>query len=221
MKSTAKHMIALLIIAAALTALVGLASANRLSATSRTLRVVWSSLEFRGPVTLRCRVTLEGSFHENTFAKVSGSLVGYVTAATVAHPCTGGTAWAYNGTERNEALGNAVLPGSFPWHLTYEGFDGSLPNASAIRVLLTLSRSLFRASFFGIPILCAYRTSTANGNATGIAELGTGGRVTSLGASGRIRSETGGCPEGNWGSPIGDGIVTILGTANSISITLI
>ena len=221
MRTYAKLAITALVAAAALAALVGSASANRLSSTSRTIRTVWSSLEFRGPVTIRCRVTIEGTLHENTIAKVSGNLIGYITAAAVTHPCTGGSAWAYNGTERNEALGNAVLPGSFPWHITYEEFEGTLPTITGVRILLVLARFLLRASFFGIPILCAYRTGAVNGNATGTAALGAAGLVRSLRASGRIRSETGGCPEGNFESPVGDGIVTQLGNSNSISITLI
>ena len=221
MRNYVKLATAALVAAAALATLVGSASANRLSATTKTIRAVWSSMEFVGPITIRCRMTSEGTFHENTFAKVSGSLVGYITAATVSHPCTGGSAWSYNGAERNEALANAVLATSFPWHLSYEGFNGALPTPSAVRVLLSLARLLIRASFFGIPILCAYRTGAANGNATGTVSLGAGGRATSLQAGGRTRSETGGCPEGSWASPSGDGIVTILSTTNSISITLI
>lgn len=216
-----KLVLTALVAAAALAALVGSASANRLSATSKSLRVVWSSLEFVGPVTLRCRVTLEGSFHENTIVKTSGILAGYITAAVVSHPCTAGSVWAYNGTDRNEALGNATVPSTLPWHISYEGFTGTLPTPTAIRVLLQLSRFLARASFFGIPILCAYRADAVNGNVTGTANLGAGGRVTSLVASGRIRSETGGCPEGSFSSPAGDGTFTVLGTSNSVSITLI
>lgn len=200
--------------------IVSTASANNLSVTSRALRIVWASLEFSGGVTVRCRVTIEGSLHENALAKVSGGLIGYITAATVGHPCTGGSVWAYNGTERNEVLGSAILPSSFPWHLTYETFDGTLPSPAAVRILLALARFLARASFFGIPILCALRTGGGNGNATTTAVVAAT-RVTSVRASGRIRSETGGCPELSITNAFGDGIATQLGNSNSISITLI
>lgn len=220
MHTQVKALITALVAAAALAALVGSASANSLSVTSRTIRVVWSSFEFTKPVTVRCRLTIEGTLHENTISKVSGSLIGYITAAAIAHPCTGGSEWVYNGVERNEALGNAVLPSSFPWHLTYEGFNGSLPTPTAIRILLTLARFLLRSSPFGIPILCLYRTGS-NGNATLTGNLGVGGRVTSVRASGTIRSETGGCPERTLRNPEGDGIATQLGNSNSVSITLI
>ena len=222
MRTYAKLALTAMLATAALAALVSSASANNLSITNRSIRVTWSSLELTGFATsVRCRVTLEGTFHNNTIAKVSGSLIGYITAATVAHPCTGGSAWAYNGTERNEALGNAVFPNRFPWHISYEGFNGALPSPSAIRILLSLARFTVRATFLGVPVLCTYLTGGANGNATGTANLGVGGRVESLRASGRIRSETGGCPEGNFTSQTGDGIVTLLGTTNSVSVTLI
>lgn len=221
MLTYAKLAIATLVAAAALGALVGSASANRLSLTSRTVRVVWSSLEFAGPTTIRCRVTMEGTFHESTVSKVSGSLIGYITAASIARPCTGGTAWAYNGTERNEALGNTVLASSLPWIISYEAFIGELPAFIAEKILIIMLRWLYRASFFGIPILCAYRSGGANGNITGTNNVGAGGVVTSMGLSGRVRSETGGCPEGSFTSPAGDGVVTQLGNSNRISVTLI
>ena len=220
MRTYAKLVMTTLVAAAALAALVGSASANRLSITNRNIRVTWSSLEFRGPVTVRCRVTLEGTFHANTIAKVERSLIGYVTAVTVARPCTGGTAWAYNGSEVNEVLGG-TFPTSLPWHITYEGFNGALPTPSAIRILLALARFELRGTIFGIPALCTYRTGAA-GNATGTANLGAGGRVESLSASGTISSEDPSpCSAGTFQSPAGDGRVTLLGTTNAISVTLI
>jgi hypothetical protein len=76
------------------------ASARNLSISEQSFRVTFSSLELVTElVTIRCRVTLEGSFHTRTIAKVPGSLVGAISRATVAHPCTNGEAWADNGTE--------------------------------------------------------------------------------------------------------------------------
>ncbi len=221
MRTTVKLAITALVAAASLAALVGSASANRLSITNRNIRVTWSSLEFSGAGrTVRCEVTLEGSFHNNTIAKVERSLIGYVTAIRVKRPCTGGTAWAYNGTEVNELLGG-TFPNSLPWHITYEGFNGSLPTPAAVRILLSNAKFLIRSTFFGIGVLCVYTTG-ANGNATGTANLGAGGRVESLGAGGSISSESGGaCPVGSFLSPGGDGRVTLLGNTNAISVTLI
>src|SRR5215207_9545753 len=78
------------------------ASANQLSISSSTYRLTWSTLELASAVgTIRCPVTIEGSFHSRTVWKVSGSLVGYVTR-TALGACTGGTA--------------RVLTETLPWH---------------------------------------------------------------------------------------------------------
>ena len=222
MRTYAKLAITALIATAALAALVGSASATRLSITNRNIRAVWSSMEFSNSAsTLRCRVTLEGTFHENTIAKVARSLIGYITRAEIRRPCTGGTVWLYNGVETNEVL-TGTLPNSLPWHITYEGFNGELPTPTAIRILLILTRFKLRATFLGITLLCVYRT-TSTQNATGTANLGAGGRVTNIeGSSAELTSESGGgCPRGRLRSPAGDGILTLLGTSNAVSVTLI
>ncbi len=65
-------------------------------------------------------MTIEGSFHSATVAKVVGALIGYVTRASIASGgCTGGRA-----TVGQEAL---------PWHLSYSGFTGTLPSISRVR----------------------------------------------------------------------------------------
>jgi hypothetical protein len=77
---------------------------------------------------------MEGSFHSATLSKVCGQLVGYVTEATFGHPCVGGEAWALNGIER---LPNGTIPPStLPWHIRYNGFTGTLPNITGIRLQL-------------------------------------------------------------------------------------
>ena len=98
------------------------ASARSLSTSEQSLRATWSSVEFAGSgATIRCRVTLEGSFHARSISKVRGALAGAVTRAIIGHPCTGGEAWADNGTE-SEPLGTA--PNKLPFHITYESFQG-------------------------------------------------------------------------------------------------
>ena len=211
-----------MLVAAGLAALVTTASATSLSITNKNIREVWSSIEFtNAAATIRCRVTVEGTLHENTIAKVERSLIGYITRATLGRPCTGGTAWIYNGVETNEVLGG-TLANSLPWHITYEGFNGSLPTPEAIRILIVLARFKLRATFLGITLLCVYRT-TSTQNLTVAANLGSGGRVTSVAASSaELTSETaGGCPRGRLRSPAGDGAFWLLGTTNAVSITLI
>ena len=98
------------------------ASANRLSMSSRTFRITWASLEFENNInsnTVRCPVTLEGSYHSATFTKTTGALIGYITRASLNGPgCTGGRA--------------TVLTESLPWHLRYKSFSGTLPSISGI-----------------------------------------------------------------------------------------
>ena len=116
---------------------IGTASANRLSTSGQTFRAVWTPLTFasaeEGGIQIRCNVTLEGTFHTTTITKET-RLIGYVTSTSFAHPCEGfGEFFMYNGTER--ILGT-TLGTSLPWHLTYEGFTGTLPN---MRTLLVYS----------------------------------------------------------------------------------
>jgi hypothetical protein len=94
-------------------------SAGRLSLTSRPLRVVWSAFEVDESLsTIRCAVTLEGSFHSATIRKVEEALLGYVTRAVAGSPCTGGSA--------------RFLAETLPWHFTYNGFEGTLPRITGI-----------------------------------------------------------------------------------------
>src|SRR5438270_9952949 len=93
------------------------ASAAHLSTGNQNFRTVYTSLNFAEPSgffgTISCRVTMEGSFHSATIAKVIGSLIGYVTRATAA-TCTGG--------------GATINQPSLPWHVRYGGFTGTLPS---------------------------------------------------------------------------------------------
>src|SRR5438270_3751470 len=95
-------------------ALVGTASAARLSNSSTTFRATWTSAEFSGGFgTPRCSLTLEGSLHSATIVKTRGSLVGYITRASVG-PCVNGSA--------------TVLTATLPWHVQYDSFTGTLPS---------------------------------------------------------------------------------------------
>jgi hypothetical protein len=99
------------------------ASANHLSVNRRSVYIIWHPLTFTAVgETVECNVTFLGSFHETTIEKVSHALIGAVTHVEIANPCTGGTA--------------TILPESLPWHVTYEGFTGELPNIERVRILL-------------------------------------------------------------------------------------
>lgn len=120
-----KALLACLTVALALLASVTTASANSISYSSRTFRTTFTPLRIgdTGPFMERgavsCNVTLEGSYHSSTIHKVSEALVGYITRASMASPCTGGTA--------------SFLSETLPWHLEYESFAGTLPNITRIQ----------------------------------------------------------------------------------------
>ncbi|HEX5146804.1 MAG TPA: hypothetical protein VFV85_07255 [Conexibacter sp.] len=94
------------------------ASAVQLSLGEPTFRVAWTPMTFVVPgLTIRCNVTLEGSFHSTTIAKVEGSLIGNVTRASTESCSTGAITF---------------LTETLPWHVEYGSFTGSLPNISTM-----------------------------------------------------------------------------------------
>lgn len=105
---TTKHILTALIATAVLGALVANAAANRIALSTPSFRATWTNLEWQaagGLFTIRCPVTIEGSFHSNTISKVLEALIGYVTRAAVGAPaaCTGGTV--------------TMLTSVLPWHI--------------------------------------------------------------------------------------------------------
>jgi hypothetical protein len=200
---------------AILAAAVGSATANNLRVSNQQIRVTWTGLGLSNNVTrgtVRCPVTLEGSFHSATIRKVAGALIGYISRAAVGRgqpPCTGG-----NATINQESL---------PWHLTYGSFGGTLPR------ITTLTLNLIRASFIVAPNegnTCR-ATTTIENPGVGIATRDTTtGAITGLRAdeSRSIPLVNGpggifcGLGEGRFS---GTGAVALLGTTNPISVTLI
>jgi hypothetical protein len=188
------------------------ASAGRLSVSNQSLRITWATIEFfaegGSEATVRCHLTLEGSFHSRTIAKVVGSLLGYITRAIIAprEQCTGG-AWT-------------VLAATLPWHMTYDGFEGTLPNISGIR--LGLRRTAYLTEV-GLGTSCLYQEGGAGRTARFTAHREAGGRITGMTADETIRlarvSGTFGCPTEQGFR--GTGTVALLGTTTPITITLI
>jgi hypothetical protein len=163
-----KALLSVLTVALVLAAAVGTASARNLSVNEQSFRLIWTPLQLGtepggGGTVIRCNVTLEGSFHSRTIPKVARTLIGWVTRAIVAHPCTGaGEGFALTAAE----TGRETLP----WHVTYEAFSGRLPNITRIRLLL---RPSFRVNVFGVN--CLY-----SGNAAGEAQLDAAGNITGV-----------------------------------------
>ena len=112
----------LLTVAAAtmlLAALTTTASARNFSVSNQSLRATFRAVTFEGAFgRIVCPVTVEGSFHQRTNAKVAESLVGLITAAVVGTCAVGGA---------------TVLRETLPWHARYTSFTGALPNITSIQ----------------------------------------------------------------------------------------
>jgi hypothetical protein len=188
------------------------ASARSLEVSNQNIRVTWSSLEYASSlVTIRCRVTLEGSFHTRTMAKVARSLVGAITRAPIDNTnCT-------NGQASNQGL---------PWHMTFESFTGTLPNITGVQILI--ARFLLEiARPAELAITCTYGTATDNGTGSAGVTAGTRAVTNLVPVSGRnianlLRGTSAFCP--STGTLIGsasDGRVTVLNSAGLVTVRLI
>ena len=218
MRTSVKLLLSALAASLLLAAAVGTASASRISVSNQNIRVTWSRLTFEGGAAIVCAVTIEGSFHTRTIEKVARSLIGAITKAIVNRAsCTGGTGSTFNGVE---TYNGRVPANTLPWHVTYESFRGTLPNITAVNILL----SRFR---FGIEIpgICTGEVGNATDNVTGEAAVGAGGQVTRItpvaGSNRATIIRNGGifCPA--TGELNGAGEVFLLGTTTRISVTLI
>jgi hypothetical protein len=197
---------------AALAVAVGTASARTFSVSNQSVRFTWRSLEFAGFATIRCPLTLEGSFHSRTIAKVERALIGAITRAGFNQAaCTGGRFATFNGT---------TSPNTLPWHIQYEGFRAAtgLPNIEAIRIIL--SRFRFGLTVSGI---CTGQFGSAT-DAISLEALREGNNVTTLNPiEGRntitlTRTDGGICS----GLRLrGSAEVFLLGTTTRIQVTLI
>jgi hypothetical protein len=196
-----------------LAAAVGGATAGRLSITNQQIRATWASVGMSNTITsgtVRCPVTLDGSFHSATIRKVVGALIGYVSRGTVGTPtqCTGGRA--------------SIDQETLPWHVTYESFTGTLPSLSEANYLL------IRESYAFLPSegnSCRMRTTIENPGGVRF-KIGAGGRVTGIRADESRRIPLTNGPGGVFcglGSGIlsGDGFTMLLGTNNTIFVFLI
>jgi len=210
MRTSAKLGLTALIAALLLSAAISTAGARSLSVSSQTIRATWSRLGFNDEslgLSIGCHLTLEGSFHSRTIAKVSRALIGAITRVDVfTERCTGG-----------------FVKGKppFPWHITYESFIGTLPNISSVRLLLARFRYLLIVPGLGT---CEYGTSTDN--VISAANLNASGEITNLAPvagsniAHKTEPSTSFCP--NEGALVGpEGVVTALNSTARIRVTLI
>ncbi len=121
MRRTAKLAMAASLTTLFLAVAVGAASGRRIEISSQFVRVTWAELTMEGAgISIRCPMTIEGSFHSRTMSKVCGSVVGLVSRAVITPgSCTGAEV--------------ALLQESLPWRLGFIGFTGALPRIQRIR----------------------------------------------------------------------------------------
>ena len=149
-----------------LSALVSSASARNLSSSSLTKTILWRRGDFSGGFgTIECEVLLSGRYHTRTITKTTNSLIGYITEASILRCIRAGA------TMNRETL---------PWHLTYQGFGGTLPNITTAIVNLSGASWNIREPTFGAT--CRVNNATSVGTVT-IA----GGAVTRADISGTNR----------------------------------
>ncbi len=104
----------------------GAASANRLSLTKESFRLVWLATERlqieESGSTVRCPLSLDGAFTSRTLSKVSGITIGSVETAIFANTmgCEGGII--------------EQLSPNLPWRLQYLAFAGRLPNITSLKI---------------------------------------------------------------------------------------
>ncbi|HKG03466.1 MAG TPA: hypothetical protein VKB03_09805 [Conexibacter sp.] len=190
----------------------GAANAARLELPAgERFRVTWGPIEFAPPIgaTVRCNMTIEGSFHTRTIVKTLGSLIGQISRATMSG-CAG-----------------TVLAETLPWHVTYGGFAGTLPNITSITTSV-VGAAMSLANEWGT---CLFRTSSARpmrligDTAAWEEELeleSTGFIVPTLRVDESARIPlTGGFCSGSEGSARGRGSVTVLAGTRKIRVGLV
>jgi len=191
-----KLLLAIVAASVMLGVLVASASAGRLRISAIEKAATWTRMNFAGGFgTVECEVVLRLTFHSGTFRKTVGLLLGYVTEANVTRCVRGGA------TVNRESL---------PWHDTYAGFTGTLPDVTGISKLFSGSEWKFREPTFGGTCLVAGRESSVR-----ISYAVSSGTITSSSVSGANRC---GISEGEF-----SGITTNVtsGTGARLSITLI
>lgn len=111
-----------------------------------------------------CDVTLTASLHA-TAGKTRGSLLGFVN---------GGRALNCSNSTGGETRAIALVSHRFPWHITLESFEGTLPRIREILILINNTQFLFQIidPVFRTRIGCLYRgtVGTQTRGRTGAAE---------------------------------------------------
>jgi hypothetical protein len=197
MHTRSKLLLAAASAAVVLAALVSTTSANRFALRERTFRATWSSIALVSGLfgTVKCLLTIEGSFHSRTVSKIAESLAGYVTRSTIAETqCTGGHA--------------RILGELLPWHIRYNGFSGVLPQITSIEVRIVGSHFLVESA----NVFCLYASTAASP----IKDIINRNTMTNAATSIRV-NEPSGIPLSS-GNSLCPRPATLQGTSNTLTI---
>jgi hypothetical protein len=182
------------------------ASANRLEFTNseRGFRLSWMPMTFEvAESTIRCNVTLEGSFTRRTTTKTLNAAIGKVTRAPI-NSCTGGT----------------LSSSGLPWNVAYGGFGGTLPSITSITKRITNARITIQPS--GLP--ACNMISELEEPLRAIETLNAAGEITSSRADETATIGTEGgflCFFAGRGRFIGTGTASVLGETAKTRLRLI
>jgi hypothetical protein len=169
---------------------VGTAHAGWLSISEREFDVRWREMIFANNVnsaTLRCAMTLLGTFHSSTIRKIRGLLGGAIDHVVLAPepnatpatrtPCTGGAV--------------TILTETLPWHLRYDSFSGALPRITLLKVQLI--NASFRSFLSTDGVTCLTRTDAAEPARANIVANETTGQLVTVTPEGEIRADDATC----------------------------
>jgi hypothetical protein len=110
-----------------------------------------------------CNVTIEGTFHSRIIPKTNNLLIGNINrASTDGASCVGGT-WT-------------ILSSTLAWHIRYNGFAGTLPNVTGVRIAFI---AFAIGGEVGFGLHCLYQSSSAQ-PFYGIGQRSAGGVITGL-----------------------------------------
>jgi hypothetical protein len=152
------------------------ASAGRFSYSEQRLEATFTNIKFTGLVdTIECEVVLAVTLHSRTYSKTTGSLVGYITEATVNRCSRGGA------TVRRETL---------PWHVQHDSFTGTLPAIGSIGIKGIGASFRIREPIFGFTE--DFRSSSAEPLKLTFNRELISGTLISATVSGSIRGTTNG-----------------------------
>lgn len=183
----------------------------RILNSSRGIRMVWTEFEVEGAgSTVRCPLTMEGTFHQETFVKRAGTLIASITRAALAtERCTGGR--------------GRILTESLPWNLTYESFAGTLPQIEEIAVDLIGAEIAFQPEGSVLCLMQSTTTKPVGGLFHFFASIARKIGHFTLGLSfGIPLTGSGGlCAFGGEGHVAGTASVTVLGETAGIEFALI